>query len=85
MGNLRQSMTDSEWNEIENKIKRDRLLGKPEHGHITVWVDELTIKQLKKLKKKLKKCGVHSISYSKVDQWITYNENKKRESNKTNG
>ena len=84
MGNLRQSMTDSEWNEMENQIKRDRELGKPEHGYIAVWVDELTIEQLKKLKKKLKKCGVHSISYSKVDQWIKYQENKKRESNKTN-
>jgi hypothetical protein len=51
MGNLRQSMTDSEWNEIENQIKRDRELGKPEHGYIAVWVDELTIDQLKKLKK----------------------------------
>ena len=85
MGNLRQSMTDSEWNEMENQIKRDRELGKPEHGYIAVWVDELTIERLKKLKKKLKKCGVHSISYSKVEQWIKYQENKKRESNKTNG
>jgi len=85
MGNLRQSMTYSEWDEIENQIKRERELGKPEHGYITVWVDELTIKQLKKLKKKLKKCGVGSISYSKVDQWIKYQKNKERESNKTNG
>ena len=85
MGNLRQSMTDSEWNEMENQINRDRELGKPEHGYIAVWVDELTIEQLKKLKNKLKKCGVHSISYSKVDQWIKYQENKERESNKTNG
>lgn len=84
MGNLRQSMTDSEWDEIENQIKKDRELGKPEHGYIAVWVDELTIEQLKKLKKKLKKCGVHSISYSKVDQWIKYQENKERESNQTN-
>jgi hypothetical protein len=78
-------MTDSEWNEMENQINRDRELGKPEHGYIAVWVDELTIEQLKKLKNKLKKCGVHSISYSKVDQWIKYQENKERESNKTNG
>ena len=85
MGNLRQSMTDSEWNEMENQINRDRVLGKPEHGYIAVWVDELTIEQLKKLKNKLKKCGVHSISYSKVDQWIKYQENKERESNKANG
>ena len=85
MGNLRQSMTDSEWNEMENQIKRDRLLGKPEHNHITVWVDKLTIKQLKKLKKKLKKCGIDSHDCSKVDQWITYNENKERVTNKTNG
>lgn len=85
MGNLRQSMTDSEWNEIENQIKKDRELGKPEHGYIAVWVDELTIKQLKKLKKKLKKCGVGEISYSKVNQWIKYQENKERESNQPNG
>ena len=78
-------MTDSEWNEMENQINRDRELGKPEHGYIAVWVDELTIEQLKKLKNKLKKCGVHSISYSKVDQWIKYQENKERESNKANG
>jgi hypothetical protein len=78
-------MTDSEWDEIENQIKRDKELGKPEHGYIAVWVDELTIKQLKKLKKKLKKCGVHSISYSKVDQWIKYQKNKERVTNKTNG
>lgn len=84
MGNLRQSMTDSEWNEIENQIKRDRELGKPEHGYIAVWVDNLTIKELKKLKKKLKKCGVDSHDCSKVDQWITYNENKERESNQPN-
>jgi hypothetical protein len=47
-------------------------------------VDELTIDQLKKLKKKLKKCGVGEISYSKVNQWIKYQENKERESNKPN-
>jgi hypothetical protein len=84
MGNLRQSMTDSEWNEMENQIKRDRLLGKPEHNHIAVWVDKLTIKQLKKLKKKLKNCGVDSHDCSKVNQWITYNENKERAANQVN-
>jgi hypothetical protein len=84
MGNLRQSMTDSEWDEIENQIKKDRELGKPEQGYIGVWVDKLTIKQLKKLKKKLTKCGVDSHDCSKVNQWITYNENKERVTNKTN-
>jgi hypothetical protein len=84
MGNLRQSMTDSEWNEIEREIQREKKLGKPEHGYIGVWVDKLTIKQLKKLKKKLKKCGVDSHDCTKVDQWITYNKNKERESNQTN-
>jgi hypothetical protein len=49
-----------------------------------VWVDKLNIKQLKKLKKKLKKCGVDSHDCSKVDQWIKYQENKERESNQTN-
>ena len=53
--------------------------------NIAVWVDNLTIKQLKKLKKKLKKCGVGEISYSKVNQWIKYQENKERESNQPNG
>ena len=84
MGNLRDKYTNEEWDEMENQIKRDRLLGKPQHGHITVWVDKLTIKQLKKLKNKLKKCGVDSHDCSKVDQWITYNENKERVTNKTN-
>ena len=73
MGNLRQSMTDSEWNEMEREIQREKKLGKPEHGYIGVWVDKLTIKQLKKLKKKLTKCGVDSHDCSKVNQWITYN------------
>jgi hypothetical protein len=85
VGNLRQSMTDSEWNEMEREIQREKKLGKPEHGYIGIWVDKLTIKQLKKLKKKLKKCGIDSHDCSKVNQWITYNENKERESNKTNG
>jgi hypothetical protein len=84
MGNLRDKYTNEEWDEIENQIKRDKLLGKPEQGHIAVWVDKLTIKQLKKLKKKLKKCGIDSHDCSKVDQWITYNENKERVTNKTN-
>jgi hypothetical protein len=84
MGNLRQSMTDSEWNEIENQIKRDRELGKPEHGYIAVWVDELTIDQLKKLKKKLKKCNIPRHQYWRIDDWIKYQENKERESNKPN-
>jgi hypothetical protein len=78
-------MTDSEWNEIEREIQREKKLGKPEHGYIGIWVDKLTIKQLKKLKKKLKKCGIDSHDCSKVNQWIIYNENKERESNKTNG
>ena len=85
MGNLRQSMTDSEWNELENQIKKDRELGKPEHGYIAVWVDELTIDQLKKLKKKLKKCNIPRHQYWRIDDWIKYRENKERESNQPNG
>jgi hypothetical protein len=84
MGNLRDKYTDSEWNEIENQIKKDKELGKPKHGYIGIWVDKLTIKQLKKLKNKLEKCGIDSHDCSKVNQWITYNENKERVTNKTN-
>ena len=84
MGNLRDKYTNEEWDEIENQIKKDRELGKPEQGYIGVWVDKLTIKQLKKLKKKLTKCGVDSRDCSKVNQWITYKENKERETNQVN-
>ena len=60
MGNLRQSMTDSEWNGMEREIQREKKLGKPEHGYIGIWVDKLTIKQLKKLKKKLTKLSLQT-------------------------
>lgn len=84
MGNLRDKYTDEEWDEIERKIQREKELGKPEHGYVSIWVDKLDIKQLKKLKKKLNKCGVDSRDCSKVNQWITYKENKERETNQFN-
>ena len=85
MGNLRDKYTNEEWYELGQEIEREKKLRKPEHGYVGIWVGNLTIKQLKKLKNKLKKCGIDSHDCSKVDQWITYNENKERESNKTNG
>ena len=39
MGNLRQSMTDEEWNNLEEQIITDRRNGKPDEIliHLSVW------------------------------------------------
>jgi hypothetical protein len=44
MGNLRQSYTDDEWEELMYKIERDRLGGKPNEDFIqlSLWNKDLT-------------------------------------------
>lgn len=53
MGNLRSNMTDSEWDDIQKEIKREKELGKPESTIIHFNVYGKSIKDLKKIKKSL--------------------------------
>ena len=84
MGNLRQSMTDSEWNEMEREIQREKKLGKPNESYLAIFVDDLTKEQLVELKNKLIECNTPKHQYWRIDDWIKYRENKERVTNKTN-
>jgi hypothetical protein len=69
MGNLRDSMTDEEWDEINESIDRDRRNGKPGDGFISIYVESLTLDQLLDLKSKLDSIDVYSLG---INRWIEF-------------
>lgn len=69
MGNLRQSMTDEEWDEVNERIERDRRNGKPNDGFISIYVESLTLDQLLDIKNKLDSMQVYSHG---LNQWINF-------------
>jgi hypothetical protein len=77
-------MTDSEWNEMEREIQREKKLGKPNESYLAIFVDDLTKEQLVELKNKLIECNTPKHQYWRIDDWIKYRENKERVTNKTN-
>lgn len=79
MGNLRDKYTNEEWDEIENKIEKEKQLGKPNENYVSIFVDNLTKEQLIQLKSKLIECHIPEYQYWTIDNWIRYLENKQRE------
>jgi hypothetical protein len=71
MGNLRQSMTDDEWNEIEERIYEERRKGKPNQSSVSIYVENLSLSQLKELKEAVDKLNLHVYD---LDNWIRYRE-----------
>jgi hypothetical protein len=73
MGNLRQSYTDEEWNEIVDRIEQDRRNGKPESIFITLDVSSKSLTDLIALRNFLDVYYSDSDLY-KLDKWITWKE-----------
>jgi hypothetical protein len=73
MGNLRQSMTDSEWMEMELRIERDRKNGKPDDFILTLPLLNMDLDKIKELRKALEPF-FQSYSLKTLDSWINWKE-----------
>jgi len=73
MGNLRQSMTDAEWMEMELRIERDRENGKPDEIMLTLPLFNMDLDKMKELRKLLEPF-FQSHSLRTLDSWINWKE-----------
>ena len=99
MGNLRQSMTDEEWNEIEERIKREeknkvtKLSPKKE---IVLWLQgdksealPIPMMPLAKINTLLESEGYERTGYDsngwQIDFWLIYSKEKEEETIELSG
>jgi len=69
MGNLRQSMTDEEWDEINDRVKKEERDGKPSDRFIHIYAADLPTEKLLDLEDKLIELGIDA---SNLTLWIEY-------------
>jgi hypothetical protein len=69
MGNLRQSMTDEEWDNINDRIKKEERDGKPSDNFISIYAADLHIDKLLDLENKLIELGINAHN---LYSWIKY-------------
>jgi len=77
MGNLRQSMTDEEWDNLGSKIKKDRENGKPDSNLIYLCFGGLPLNQKKAIRESL--LPFYNIyELRELDRWIEWDEKQKK-------
>lgn len=77
MGNLRQSMTDEEWDDLGSKIKKDRENGKPDFDLIHLSFGNLSLNEKIAIRKALSSFyDYHDLR--ELDAWIKWDEKQKK-------
>ena len=73
MGNLRQSMTDEEWDALGERIDEDRKNGKPDSSLLSLVVDNLSLSKKKELRNFLSNYFEEYV-LARLDAWIKWDE-----------
>ncbi len=73
MGNLRQSMTDEEWDDLDSKIKEDKKNGKPDFDLIHLSFGNLSLKKKESIREFLS-TFYDDFSLREIDAWIKWDK-----------
>ena len=76
MGNLRQSTTDEEWDDLGSKIKQDKANGKPDSNLIHLYFGNLSLKEKISIRKFLSSF-YDDFALREMDAWIEWDKKQK--------